>query len=115
MQNSNYRYSDQKLGRDNNNVQRNENVRWVYENEVENQGRNYYMEPNSITGGDGITFNRHTIEENEHAQQQVSSLHGDQHTYKVRAIYLEKFPVDCKESTGYGRVNDIPAKVTRDS
>ena len=40
---------------------------------------------------------------------------SDQHAHKVRAIYLEKFPVDCKESTGYGRVNDIPAKVTRDT
>ena len=67
MPNGNYGFSDQRIGRDNNNVQRNENVRWVYENKVENQGRNYYMEPNSMTGGDGITFNRHTIEENEHA------------------------------------------------
>ena len=90
----------------------------MYENEVENQDRNYYMEPNSMTGGDGITFYRHRIEENEHTQQQMSTQHdtmSEQHAHKVRTIYLEKFPVDCKESTGYGKANGIPAKVTRDT
>ena len=91
---------------------RNENVRYIEDQEIEGE----FEQPTN----QGITFNRQSefVTENGNNQKEtrVKEIEGNQkRQHSICATFVSKFPDSCEEPTGYGFINGIPSKVTRDT
>ena len=94
------------------NQRRSENVRYVNEEHINIDHKQ--------TISDGITFNRRIDVSDEQNQKQRETRvkeieESNRRQHSVYATFIDGFPENCEESTGYGIINGIASKIIRDS